>query len=103
MVTLGISGGLLPSPSAFLLLLTGLLTGRAFAALVLVAAFGLGMALTLAGVGLAVLRGHDVLAAATRTPRLRALAGRVPLLAALMVATGGLITTGLAVAELLRA
>ncbi|GAA2400779.1 hypothetical protein [Nonomuraea africana] len=100
LVTLGVSGGLLPSPSAFLLLLTGLLTGRAVLALVLVAAFGLGMAVTLSGVGLAVLRGHDLLAAATRTPRLQALAGRVPLVAALLVVAGGLVTTAMAVAGL---
>lgn len=51
----------MPSPSAFLVLLTGLLTGKVGNALAMVAAFGAGMALTLTGVGLIVLRGRDAL------------------------------------------
>ncbi|MFI6321144.1 hypothetical protein ACIBG8_26640 [Nonomuraea sp. NPDC050556] len=98
LVTVGISGGLLPSPSAFLLLLTGLLTGRPWYALAMVAAFGLGMAVTLGGVGLAVLKGRDLISAA---PRLRAWSLRLPLAAAALVVAGGLVTTALAAAELI--
>jgi ABC-type nickel/cobalt efflux system permease component RcnA len=46
-VLLGLSGGLTPSPAAFLLLLTGPLSGRTGLALLLVAVFGLGMAAVL--------------------------------------------------------
>ncbi|MER5325515.1 hypothetical protein [Streptosporangium roseum] len=99
---IGVSGGLLPSPSAFLLLLTGLLSGRAAFALALVAAFGIGMALTLAGIGLAVLRGRDVLAGVTRSPRLRAWSRRLPLVAAALVVAGGCVASGLAAARLIE-
>ncbi|MTV26301.1 hypothetical protein FTX61_12890 [Nitriliruptoraceae bacterium ZYF776] len=63
LAALGASGGLLPSPSAFLVLVTGLVTGRVLFAFVLVAAFAAGMAATLAAVGLLVLRGRDRLVA----------------------------------------
>ncbi|WP_329429622.1 hypothetical protein OG339_14150 [Streptosporangium sp. NBC_01495] len=66
LLALALSGGLLPSPSAFVVLMSGLLTGRAFDAVVLVAAFGLGMALTLTGVGVVTIRGYALLARGTR-------------------------------------
>lgn len=62
LVLLGASGGLLPSPAAFLVLLTGIYGGRAGLALVLVLLFGVGMAVVLAGVGLAAVSGRDLLA-----------------------------------------
>ena len=65
LVALALSGGLLPSPSAFVVLMSGLLTGRAFDAVVLVAAFGVGMALTLTGVGIVTIRGFTLLAHGT--------------------------------------
>ncbi|MGW0997170.1 hypothetical protein [Streptomyces sp. NPDC002520] len=87
---LGTSGGLLPSPSAFLVLLSGLLTGRVGASIAMVAAFGAGMALTLTGVGLAVLRGRDAfLARATNSPALRTWSTRIPVVAAWAVVIGG--------------
>ncbi|MEV0753578.1 hypothetical protein [Streptosporangium sp. NPDC050280] len=61
LVALALSGGLLPSPSAFVVLMSGLLTGRAFDAVTLVAAFGVGMALTLTGVGIVTIRGLTLL------------------------------------------
>ncbi|WP_328993073.1 hypothetical protein OG394_02185 [Kribbella sp. NBC_01245] len=93
-VLLGTSGGLLPSPSAFLVLVAGLLTGRVGTAVLMVIAFGIGMALTLSSVGLAVLRGRDALLrrAATST-RLHRMSLRLPLAAAGLVVTGGSIAT----------
>ncbi|MGW2113561.1 hypothetical protein [Streptomyces sp. NPDC001948] len=94
---LGTSGGLLPSPSAFLVLLGGLLTGRVGAAVAMVVAFGAGMALTLTGVGLAVLRGRDAfLARATTSPALRAWSTRVPVVAAWAVVIGGTVAAAVA-------
>ncbi|WP_328940640.1 hypothetical protein OG259_02455 [Streptomyces sp. NBC_00250] len=102
LLLLGTSGGLLPSPSAFLVLLTGLLTGRVALALAMVAAFGLGMALTLTGVGLVVLRGRDALLdRVSRSPALRAWALRVPLLAASAVVAGGTAASAVAASQLL--
>jgi len=60
LVALGAAGGLLPSPSALLLLLTALSVGRVAYGLGLIAAFSAGLALTLTGVGVAVLRGRAV-------------------------------------------
>ena len=49
---MGLVGGLVPSPSALLLLLAAVAVGRAWFGVVLVLAFGIGMALSLAAVGL---------------------------------------------------
>ncbi|MFE4619232.1 hypothetical protein ACFRJ7_24330 [Streptomyces sp. NPDC056747] len=102
LLLLGTSGGLLPSPSAFLVLLTGLLTGKLALALAMVAAFGLGMALTLTGVGFVVLRGRDVLLdRVARSPALRTWTLRVPLLAASAVVAGGTVASAVAAGQLL--
>lgn len=99
---LGTSGGLLPSPSAFLVLLTGLLTGQVGAAVLMVAAFGLGMALTLTGVGLVVLRGRDaLLTRATNSPKLRAWTLRAPVIGASAVVLGGVLASALALTRVL--
>jgi nickel/cobalt exporter len=50
---LGLSGGLVPSASALILLLGSIATGRVAYGIVLVVAFGLGMAIVLGGVGIA--------------------------------------------------
>lgn len=49
---MGLVGGLVPSPTALLLLLGAVAIGRAWFGMVLVVAFGIGMATTLAVVGL---------------------------------------------------
>lgn len=58
---LALSGGLLPSPSAFIVLVSGLLTGRSIDAVVLVLVFGVGMAFTLSAVGVVTIHGHGLL------------------------------------------
>jgi ABC-type nickel/cobalt efflux system permease component RcnA len=102
LVLLGASGGLLPSPSAFLVLLTGLLTGKVGFALAMVASFGAGMALTLTGVGLIVLRGRDALLdRVSRSSLLRTWTPRIPLFAASAVVAGGTVASALAAVRLL--
>lgn len=94
LVTLGITGGLLPSPSAVVVLLAAAAAGRAWFGVLLVLAFGTGMALTLAGVGFAVLRGQErVLAIAERSPRpwLTQLVNWVPVVTASAVVAVGLL------------
>ncbi len=49
---MGLVGGLVPSPSALLLLLAATALGRAWFGFALVLAFGIGMAVSLAAVGL---------------------------------------------------
>lgn len=98
---LGISGGLLPSPSAFLVLATALFVGRAAFGLLLVAAFSVGLAVTISAVGLATLRGRDLMArGAARDPRIARVVGVVPLASAVAVLAGGLWVTALAARSL---
>lgn len=90
LIALGLSGGLVPSPSAFLVLISGLLAGRLSVALVLVASFAIGMAATLAGVGVVALRGLDLIAAVVaRRPGLGRAARAMPVAAAVGVLVSG--------------
>jgi len=52
LAALGLAGGLVPSPSAVVVLLGGIALGHAWFGVALVLAYGLGMAATLTGVGL---------------------------------------------------
>ncbi|MGW1949447.1 hypothetical protein ACWCRC_34655 [Streptomyces sp. NPDC001940] len=102
LLLLGAAGGLLPSPSAFLVLLAGLLSGKVAVALAMVAAFGVGMALTLTGVGVLVLRSRDALLdRLLRSRALRTWTLRVPVFAASAVVVGGTVASALAVGQLL--
>jgi nickel/cobalt exporter len=56
LVALGLAGGLVPSPSAVVVLLGGIAIGRAWFGVALVLAYGLGMAATLTGIGLLLAR-----------------------------------------------
>jgi ABC-type nickel/cobalt efflux system permease component RcnA len=52
LVALGLAGGLVPSPSAVVVLLGGIAIGHAWFGVALVLAYGIGMAATLTGIGL---------------------------------------------------
>jgi ABC-type nickel/cobalt efflux system permease component RcnA len=94
LVAMGLAGGVVPSPTALVVLLGAAAVGRAWFGVLLVVAFGVGMAATLALAGLAVLhagRRLSRLAAAGRLPRLRTLAGVLPALTATGVCTVGLL------------
>jgi ABC-type nickel/cobalt efflux system permease component RcnA len=56
---MGMAGGLVPTPSALVVLLGATALGRAWFGVVLVAAYGIGMALTLLGAGLLLVRCQD--------------------------------------------
>ena len=94
LVLLGMSGGLMPAPAAFLVLLTGIFSDRVGLALVLVVAFGIGMAGVLTSIGLATLGGRSVLARVAPTTGLLKSAAQVgPTLAAWgVLLTGGVLT-----------
>ncbi|GAA2377059.1 cobalt transporter [Dactylosporangium salmoneum] len=95
LLLLGMSGGLTPSPSAFLVFATGLFLGRAGFALLLVLTFGLGMAVVLFGVGVMAVAGSAVVTRGARSRRLLGLAARVaPIVAAsgITVFGAGLVT-----------
>jgi nickel/cobalt transporter (NicO) family protein len=99
LVVLGLAGGLVPSPSAVVVLLGGIALGRAWFGVALVLAYGLGMAVTLTGIGLLLarfragvdrrLRLPDGSLAARLAGLLPAATASVILLAGLAVAAGG--------------
>jgi nickel/cobalt transporter (NicO) family protein len=59
LVAMGVAGGLVPSPSALVVLLGAIGLGRTFFGILLVFCYGLGMAATLTAVGLLLVRLRD--------------------------------------------
>lgn len=90
---LGLAGGLIPSTSALLILLGAIAAGRPAFGLVLVVAFGLGMAAVMSGIGLLLVTARD------RVDRLQTGAGlarireAVPLAASVVVLGLGVVLT----------
>jgi nickel/cobalt transporter (NicO) family protein len=86
---IGLAGGLVPSPSALIVLLGAIGLGRTWFGVVLVLAYGLGMAATLTGAGLllAVARRRVVRSGAGRARTLVRLAARMPGLTQLTTAS----------------
>ncbi|HET9435626.1 MAG TPA: hypothetical protein VFO50_02120 [Candidatus Limnocylindrales bacterium] len=95
---LGLAGGLIPSTSALFILLVSVDVGRPAFGFVLVAAFGLGMAVVMSGVGLAVLFARDRAAGLAGRPAFGRAADLVPLAAAVVVLAFGVYLTAQAVA-----
>ncbi len=97
-VAIGLAGGLVPSPAALLLLLGAVAAGAPGYGLGLALAFGLGMAGVLAGLGLVVVGGRDLVSGlVNRLPAAGRLAPLVPWAASIMVLVGGVMLTGQAV------
>ncbi|MFC9328830.1 high frequency lysogenization protein HflD [Kitasatospora sp. NPDC057015] len=93
LIGLGIAGGLVPSPSALVVLLGAVALGRTLFGAALVVAYGLGMAATLTAVGLLLVRLGTRLSTAADGPivgRLRRIAPYSSLLTALLILTVGL-------------
>jgi ABC-type nickel/cobalt efflux system permease component RcnA len=61
LVVLATSGGVVPSPSAVIVVVSAFSLGRAALGLSLIAAFSVGLAVTLTGVGLALVLGRSVI------------------------------------------
>ncbi|HEX5824295.1 MAG TPA: hypothetical protein VFY18_07565, partial [Candidatus Limnocylindrales bacterium] len=95
---LGLAGGLIPSTSALLILLGSLAAGRAAFGLILVVAFGLGMALVMSTIGLAMIVARGRLDRLPRRSALGRVAGYAPLIASVFVLGLGLVLTWQAVA-----
>lgn len=86
----GLAGGMLPSPSALVVLVAGIALGRLGFGLLLVIAYGAGMALTLMLAGLLLVRLRtQLLDRFTGSGRWAAVAGRLPTIAAALVVLGG--------------
>ena len=78
---LGLAGGIIPSTNALIILLATIATGRAIYGLVLVVAFGLGMAVVLGGVGLGLVLARDRMDGLPSRSRLGRAARYAPLVA----------------------
>jgi nickel/cobalt exporter len=89
LAALAVAGGILPSPTALVVLLAAIALGRVAYGLALIAAFSLGLAGALVGVGIVALRARDALSrrVSGRTARL------VPVLSAASIAMLGLVLT----------
>ena len=82
---LGLAGGIIPSTNALIILLATIATGRAVYGLVLVIAFGLGMALVLGGVGLSLVFARDRVDRLPSRSSFGRAAGYVPVMAGMLV------------------
>ena len=107
LLALGLSGGLVPSASALILLLGSIAAGRVAYGLVLVVGFGLGMAVVLAGIGLLLVHARRFVerrihgAAASPLERLGRIVVPVQLATACLVIVLGFVLTGQALTQVL--
>jgi len=106
MLGVGFAGGLVPSPSALVVLLGGIALGRAWFGVLLVLAYGVGMALALVGAGLLLVRARGrVERWSSSADRHGPPAAALRLVRALPVLTAGVVVvlgTGLVVQALTR-
>lgn len=93
LVILGMSGGLLPSPSAFVVLATASFSGKLLFGLALVVVFSIGLASTLTVIGLAVVRGRQALVDRLGTARQRRLLDAAAVGGAVVILVAGVVMT----------
>ena len=97
---LGLAGGIIPSTNALIILLGALVAGRAAFGVVLVIAFGLGMALVLGGIGVALVLVRGRLERLPSSPRVSGILANAPLVASVLVLGIGLWLTAQALTTL---
>jgi ABC-type nickel/cobalt efflux system permease component RcnA len=95
LVAMGVAGGMVPSPSALVVLLGAIALGRAWFGVVLVVGYGLGMAFTLTAAGLLLVRARGILDRRETTTssgpsRLAVLARAMPAVTATVIVSVGL-------------
>lgn len=93
LMAVGFAGGMVPSPSALVVLLGGIALGRAWFGVLLVLAYGIGMALALVGTGLILVQARDRIErwSAARDLAGRRTGGTLVLARALPALTAGLV------------
>jgi nickel/cobalt exporter len=96
---LGLAGGIIPSTNALIILLSTIATGRAVYGLVLVVAFGLGMAVVLGGVGLTLVLARDRIERLPARPGLGRVLAYAPVAAGFVVFALGIYLTTQAVSS----
>ncbi len=97
LIGLGLAGGLVPSTSALILLLSAISLQRIPFGIVLIVAFGIGMALVLVGVGALLVRASHLLERGRAPARLLQL---MPMASAIVVIGAGIVVTAQAVVQL---
>ena len=95
MLAMGFAGGLTPCPSAVVVLLGAAAVGRAWFGVLLVVAYGAGMAATLTGVGMALAKFSDRVQLLL-SRRWGTVLGKLPLVSGAFVLAAGLLITILA-------
>jgi nickel/cobalt transporter (NicO) family protein len=98
LIGLGVSGGLLPCPSALVLLLSAVSIQRIGFGMILVLAFSLGLAGVLTTVGLLFVKGRHMI---RQTPVATTLGRHVPAVSAIIIMIIGMVITGNAIAQIL--
>jgi ABC-type nickel/cobalt efflux system permease component RcnA len=93
LLALGITGGIIPCPSALVVLLVAIYTNQVALGLLLIVAFSLGLASVLTGLGLLVVYGRGMLEKVRLGNRLRTgvILGRLPMASALAVTCLGFV------------
>lgn len=99
---MGLAGGLVPSPSALVVLLGAIAIGRAWFGVLVIAAYGVGMAATLVAAGLLMARLRDRIATfvAGAHPTLGRSMRYLPMTTAALVLVGGVVLAGRAAGQL---
>ena len=100
LLAIGFVGGLVPSPSALVVLLGAIALGRLWFGVVLVAAYGAGMGATLAGAGLLLVRARARLERAHARSWGARTAALIPIIAAGVVLLLGVATAARGIAQL---
>jgi len=95
LVALGVSGGLVPCPSALVLLLSAIAIGRTGYGMLLLVTFSLGLALVLMAIGAAVLYAKSLVPSMPKLASSKAFQ-LVPVLSAAVIVCVGLLMTGAA-------
>jgi nickel/cobalt transporter (NicO) family protein len=99
LLALGISGGIVPCPSALVVMLGAIALHRVAFGLVLVVAFSLGLAGTLTAIGLAVVHARSRLERLPVGPRAARLAAAIPAASAAVILVLGVLLTARALAS----
>lgn len=95
LIALGASGGLVPCPSALVLMLSAIAVGRIGFGLSLLVLFSLGLAMVLTGIGVAVVYAKHLIPDSTKAaahPAFRL----IPVMSAAVIVCIGLLMTGVA-------
>lgn len=106
LVMMGLAGGLVPSPSALVVLLGAIAVGRVAFGVALVVAYGIGLAATLVGAGLLMvrfergMRSWSTRLSTTSGARLQIVSNALPLVSGFAIAGAGILLLARSISQL---